>query len=182
MWIQDYELHWMNTLVAECSDTLKSINVFMSFTDPPVWLFNFFVETDTLLPFAGVSMRSSIDLSKATRLRVARFDSAHMDTMWIVTALQTITSRHGDLRQIVIDIYDPTFRDPGTDIRQMVGEAVYGEWLDLDRLLVQFWELRSIRLKIVYIMTSEDIEEAVDCVLCLLPEMTRSGGIDLNVL
>ena len=94
-------------------------------------------------------------------------------------ALQTVTSRHGDLRQIVISIYLPTYNGPGADVRQVVGEAVYGEWLDLDCLLVQFWELRSIRPKVRYSVMSKDKEKAINCVSRLLPEMTKRGVIDL---
>ena len=96
-------------------------------------------------------------------------------------ALQTVTSRHGDLRKIVIHIYDSTFSNPGADIRQMVGEAAYGEWLDLDRLLIKFWELRLIRPKVAYSAASADREETINRVSCLLPETTNRGIVDLYV-
>ena len=125
-------------------------------------------------------MKPLIDLSKATRLKIAQFDCGDQSAKWIAMALQTVTSRHRDLRQIGICIYELIFDDPGADIRQMVGEVVYREWLDLDRLLVQFWELRSIRPKVRYHAMSADKEkEAINCVSCLLPEMTKRGMIDL---
>ena len=124
------ELQWINALVAECSDTLESIAASRAGV---VRLSGFFVEIDTLLPFTGGLTRSSINLSKAIRLKDTQFNCGGLSTKWIAMALQTITSRPGDLRQIVIHIYNPTFNDPGADIRQMVGEVVYGEWLDLDR-------------------------------------------------
>ena len=147
-----------------------------------VRLFGFFVETDTLLPFTGGSTRSSIDLSRATRLRDARFECGDLSAKWIIVALQTVTSKHGALRQIGICIYGLILNDPGADIRQMVGDAVYGEWLDLDRLLVRFSELRSIRLKFRYDGMSADREkETINCSSYLLPEMTKRGMIDLEV-
>ena len=80
----------------------------------------------------------------------------------------------------MIHIYGPTPNNPGTDIRQIVGENVYGEWLDLDRLLVQFWELRLIRPKVTYNVVLVDKEkETINCVSCLLLETTNRGIIDL---
>ena len=96
--------------------------------------------------------------------------------------LQTVKSKHGALRKIGICIYELIFDDPGADIRQILGEVVYGEWLDLDRLLVQFWELRSIRPKVTYdVMSADKEKEVINCVSCLLPEMTKRGMIDLEV-
>ena len=156
--------------------------MFVVATTPSVRLFSLGVETDGLLPFPGGSTRSSVDLSRATRLRDAQFDCGDPSAKWIAIALQTVTSRHRDLRQIGICIYGLIFDDPSTDIRQMVGEVVYREWLDLDRLLVQLWELRSIRPKVTYDVMSVDKEkEAINCVSCLLPEMTKRGIIDLEV-
>ena len=144
-----------------------------------VRLFGFFVETGALLPFTGVSTRSSINLSRTTRLRDAQFECGDQSAKWIIMALRTVASRHRDLRKIRICIYGLIFNYPSADIRQMVGEVVYGEWLDLDRLLVQFPELRSIRPKVSYdVMAVDKEQETTKCVSCLLPEMKR-GLIDL---
>ena len=55
--------------------------------------------------------------------------------------------------------------------------------MDLDRLLVEFWELRSIRPKITNGSTPRNDEKKgfmIDCVGCLLPEITKRGIIDLD--
>ena len=52
--------------------------------------------------------------------------------------------------------------------------------MDLDRLLVRFWESHSIRPKIRRGGVSRrEKEDAIDCVLRLLPEMTKRELIDL---
>ena len=69
--------------------------------------------------------------------------------------------------------------DPGADssIRQTVGEVIYREWLDLDRLLVQLWESRSTPPKITRAINEE--QETGDYIGCLLPETTKRGIIDV---
>ena len=59
------------------------------------------------------------------------------------------------------------------DIRDNPGT----QWLDLDRLLVQFWVSRSIRPKIVYPGNATEIMK--DWIVCLLPEITKRGIVDL---
>jgi len=95
--------------------------------------------------------------------------------------LQTITPQHRDLRQISICIpYQFDIHGAGANIRQTIGETTYEEWSDLDHLLVQLWESHSIRPKITYVCTSQNEEkEAIDCVSCLLPEITKRGIIYL---
>lgn len=63
----------------------------------------------------------------------------------------------------------------------MEGEQARPLWLDLDPLLVQFWESRSIRTKIVHPPHDpDDEEEGVDnWPEYLLPESMRRGIIDL---
>ena len=102
-----------------------------------------------------------------------------LEVQWTTGTLKTITSNHGDLQGVSIHVaygYD-TF-GPGADIRQAIGEINYGHWLDLDRLLIQFLESRSIRPKVIYSHTLRS-EEVIDCVSSLLPEATRRGVIDL---
>ena len=75
---------------------------------------------------------------------------------WITKTLRTITSRHRDLQKVSIHAlyYSICVGDP-------VGRDIHGEWMDLDGLLVQFWESRGVRIKVLYVGTS------------LLPEVTR---------
>jgi len=86
--------------------------------------------------------------------------------------LRTITPKHRDLQHISIYMprYLPTIH-AGVSVRQIVGEEVFREWLDLDRLLIQFWESRSIRPKIEW--------DARHYIGCLLPTVAGGGMIDL---
>ena len=71
---------------------------------------------------------------------------------WITKTLRTITSRHRDLQKVSIHALYYSI---------CVGGDIHGEWMDLDGLLVQFWESRGVRIKVLYVGTS------------LLPEVTR---------
>jgi len=69
--------------------------------------------------------------------------------------------------------------DVGSNIRGTIGEAVYELWSDLDHLLVQFWESRSIRPRIGCFRV-RGVKRNMDyCVGCLLPEITKRGIVDL---
>jgi hypothetical protein len=143
--------------------------------------FGFRVKTSILLLFAGDTAHIPVDLSKATRLKDATFSCGTPSVLWIIVALQTITLKYQDLQKI--SIYAPhtfTLDGAGANIRRIAGETAYRQWLDLDRLLVQFWESRSIRPRIVHSGASrEGKEEATNCIRCLLPEITRRGIIHL---
>ena len=93
---------------------------------------------------------------------------------WITTAIQTTTPKHRDLRKISIRL--PPILASDVDI--MKKSAMYGEWLDLDRFLVQSCESRSTRPKV---MCTE--AHGKRCkrgfTECLLPELTRRGMLDL---
>ena len=94
-------------------------------------------------------------------------------------ALQTITAEHRDLQQISIHLPSYlTFANIGADIRKMLGEVVSQLWFDLDHLLVQFWELRSIRPKVGRAGPVEEGQNIEYCLECLLPEITRRGIVD----
>ena len=98
--------------------------------------------------------------------------------------LQTITPNHRDLRQICIYLeYDWAVTMPGVNVRQTIGGAEYGQWLALDRVLVQLWESYSIHSKVKYsrVWREEKREEneVAEFVGCLLPETTKKGIINL---
>jgi hypothetical protein len=61
------------------------------------------------------------------------------------------------------------------DVREEVGEVGCGEWLELDRFLVQLWESRRIHLMAV-LRKGQDMRSSIEC---LLPEITKRGMIDL---
>ena len=126
-------------------------------------------------------MGLSIDLSRATRLKVVQFDCRDMSTQWIAMTLQTLTPKHRDFQRISFHIpYHHTVSAACTDIRKIVGETAYEQWLDLDRLLVRFWESHSIRPKIAYPYRSEEGRKGgMYFVSRLLPEITKRGAVDL---
>ena len=93
----------------------------------------------------------------------------------MTTALQTITPNHRELRQISIRVaYYSVFARTSTGAN--AGQTGGGPWYcpGLDHLLIQFWESRSIRLKVIY--TEEGVAGYIER---LLPEITRRGIIDL---
>jgi hypothetical protein len=99
---------------------------------------------------------------------------------WITTALQTITAKHRDLQQISIRMCYPIVHKLSgagidADVREEVGEVGCGEWLELDRFLVQLWESRRIHLMAV-LRKGQDMRSSIEC---LLPEITKRGMIDL---
>ena len=94
---------------------------------------------------------------------------------WITTALQTITSNHRDLQHISIKVdYYSSFVDPSTGADPGQADGGLRQCLDLDRLLIQFWESRSIRLKVIH--TEPGVAGYIGR---LLPEIMGRGLIDL---
>ena len=92
-------------------------------------------------------------------------------------ALQNITPEHRDLRQISIRIpyHLPSF---GAGIGEIIGELACREWLELDHLLVQFWESRSIRPKVGCVRLGKNPQRTEYSIGCLLPEITKRGIVD----
>jgi hypothetical protein len=142
-----------------------------------VRLFSICARTDSLLLFLDeLAGAASIDLSKATKLKDVVFRPEPRRVEWVITALQTITPEHRDLRQISIHLpYYLTLAVVLTNLRQTIGEAGFEKWLGLDHLLVQFWESRSIRPKIISMMN----HGIGDHIGRLLPEITKRGVIDI---
>jgi hypothetical protein len=88
----------------------------------------------------------------------------------MATALQTVTPQHQDFRQFTIHIpYYLTLPGAGANVRQ---------WLDLDRLLVQFWKSHSLRPKVVWISRERECDPT-DRLGSLLPGITERGILDL---
>jgi len=177
LWHHEEDLRWTTKLVARCANTLKCLIVrcYPPCTSPlvPHWSYS--------LPLSsGDSSPVSIDLSKAIRLRAAVFRAESPTIIWITTALQTITSEHRYLQKITIHApYCFSRIDANVDVSKIVGGTTYREWLDLDRLLAQLWESRSIRTKIR--STAQEIgkKQMSECMGYLLPEATERGIIDL---
>ena len=98
-----------------------------------------------------------------------------MDVGWITTAFRTTVPELPELWHISIRVpYDlATFNFKRTHL------VVYGEWLELDRLLVQFLESRSICSKVVCTALMGGEQDMRDFVEYMLPELTRRGMSDL---
>ena len=144
--------------------------------------FSIRVQTDNLLLFLAKPRSASIDLSKATKLKDVAFQPTSRSVKWITTTLKT-ASKHRDLREISIhlDSY-VAIVGAGGDVVQVIGEEIWEEWLDLDRLLVQFWESSSIRPKVVVMVQIAGAWNARYSVGYerLLPDITERRIIDLT--
>ena len=107
------------------------------------------------------------------------FQCGYSSSEWVTATLKTITPQHRDLQQIAIypDIWD---HDDGAGFEQIIYTTPGAQWLDVDRLLVQFWDSRSIRSKVMYLPVVENEKmEIKDRAGRLLPELTKRGIIDL---
>jgi hypothetical protein len=141
------------------------------------------VHTDNLLQFLDEPGSAPIDLSKATKLTgvVLRLNS--WSVRWITTALQTITPEHRDFRQISIHTpHDLILAGGDANVRQVIEEAAYEQCLGLDRLLVQFWESRSILPRVICATQTGEEQDTTYCVGCLLPEITRRGIVVIDLV
>jgi len=86
-------------------------------------------------------------------------------------ALQTITSEHRDLQQILFYVppHPASIGNQETD----------RQWMDLDRLLVQLWESHAIRTGLVYNAAGEREKAVCEYIKGLLPEITERGIVEL---
>ncbi len=140
--------------------------------------FGIYVHIGNSLQSLAESVSTVINLSKATRLNDVIFLVKSVNVEWITAALQTITPENQDLQRIVM--YAPYYSaifGLGRDVRETIGELAYGRWLDLDHLLVHFWESRSIRPTVM--AASHGMRSLSDLVGGLLPEITGRGIMDL---
>ena len=143
--------------------------------------YNLYARFDTLLLFIVRPTSAPIDLSKATKLKDVVFQPISQSVGWVAATLETIP-KHRDLREISIYLpYYVTTTGGGADVMRVIGGENWEQWLDLDRLLVQFWESSLIRPKVVRLTQMEGTWDARDSVgyRCLLPEITKRGIIDL---
>ena len=86
---------------------------------------------------------ASIDFSNATRLKEITFHLEELEEVSITLALETLTSRHKDLRKITIDIPDYS---SGQFVQ--ISEETYSQWMVLDHILVQLRELNAVRIHV----------------------------------
>ena len=178
-WLYRADLRWMMALVVGCSETLRCLEVRCC---PPGTFLPILPEGCNLHSLAGDNSPVSLDLSKATKLEHVVFRPASLTGTWVTMALQTITPKHREPPQISIHVpYDSTLAHLGAHVRRVIGERVFGQWSELDRFLVQFWESCSVRPKVVCTTLKEEKEKenVRGSIKCLLPEMTKGGIIDL---
>ena len=96
-------------------------------------------------------------------------------------ALRTLTSKHGDLREVAIHINFYTILaafDNPVDARRIVGDKTYALWMDFDRLLVRLSESGAIHVRVMCWSSGEN-KKRREYVECLLPEMAKGGGTKL---
>ena len=131
------------------------------------------VRTDNLLLFPVGS--AALDLSKATKLQEITFRSISLSVEWITTTIQTTAPKHRELRKISIRV--PYFLTSfNVDIKE---SAIYREWLDLDRLLVQLRESRSTPPRVICTAWLGQAGSMIIFTKWLLPELTKRGAVDL---
>ena len=175
-WCEEEDSRWMDDLVAGCSSTLECFDVCHS----RFGQFVLAIRQACDLHISVIAIPPFIDLSKATKLRDAVFQPGSLNVEWVSKALRTITPIHQDFRRISISMHrDLNLTQPDVDVRETIGERIYGQWSDLDRLLVQFWESRLIRPEVIWAMVEKKRKVTRDSIGCLLPEITKRGIIDL---
>ena len=171
---QKADLWWITELVMRCSRTLESLEIIHARRRTFIRIC---VRTDDSTLFQVDLERGSFDLSMATNLRDLVFRPESQSAEWITMALQTITPEHRDLQRISIHMpYYLTLL--GVGVGKFLGEATCREWSDLDRLLVQFWESRSIRPRVGCVRLGQKQQSTEYCIGCLLPEITKRGIFD----
>lgn len=116
-----------------------------------------------------------VDLSKATKLQDAIFRCASFSVEWIAAAFQTTIPEHRELRKISIAI-------PRHVSVDTIKRSVHcGGWMDLDRLLVRFWESRSTRPKVVCMVSEGQERDIRGFTRHFFPKLAERGMIDILV-
>ena len=159
------DLHYVMELVTACSDTLECLDI----TCPPEGAIHF-CQTRHLLTSRSTdrSVPIQIDLSKAMKLQHIIFRCGSLRIEWITRTLETITPENQGFQRITVDV---------DRVRILVGVDPGVGWPDLDHLLVRFWESRSIRTTLESF--GRPLRGMMDFAMCLLPELTKRGAIDL---
>ena len=146
--------------------------------------FNTCVHSNNPSPFPVDPGPSSIDLSKARKLKDVALLSNSLKIQWVLMALRTITTDHRDFRKVslcapclsrrtapAINLADPAA------IRREIGEVAHTQWSEFDHVLAQLWESHSIRLEVLYY--NHQGGAVCRCANRLLPEATKRGMVDL---
>lgn len=106
------------------------------------------------------------------------FWPAGVSILWITAALKTITLEHKDFQEVSIGIpfhYDPCSVHNPFKTWKTAGEEVYGQWMELDHLLVRFCESHGIGIVVKYFVIEKG-KEALKFIEGLLPETMKRGN------
>ena len=163
----------ITALVETCSHTLETLDMTC---DPFSWFIRY-LHLDCQLIYLFPVGSAAIDLSKARKLRDVIFRPGSLSVEWIATAFQTTTPNHRQLQKISIRLPSHLRNVNANVIKRW--SPTYGQWLDLDHLLVQFWESRSTRPKVICtarVGRKWDLKRFTEC---LLPELARRGAVGL---
>ena len=136
--------------------------------------------TSGLTPTEGGPCPGPIDLSKASKLKDIALRCGHLNREWVAKTLETITSQHQDLQQITvypIGLHRDV-REHWNAVERFIVVNDGTPWLDVDHLLVQLWDSRSIRPRVAY-STGSEKEEVMGPIWNLFPELAKRGLIDL---
>jgi hypothetical protein len=163
------DLLMVKALVEECSHTLESLNVTLVSHHSKTIQHQCLLDNSLLfLGTPEVRFDRPLENDKTQRCGVS------------VGSAERRMGHHGTPNHLTQTSRSSTDHDRGCPHHftrlnvGAIGDTVLGQWLDLDRLLVQFWESRSIRPRVVCSME----QNRSDCVGCLLPEITKRGLID----
>ena len=144
-WICDQDLPTMVGLISACSRTLESLQI-LNYAKRTCSRSISMITTAYLLLVEG-NTQYLLDLSSALNLKSIMFrcGMASLDVNWITTTVESIKSPH--VRKMTLHLPD----DPTTDEdnNSQIPEAVYLQWLVLDKALVKYLTARSFKLKVV---------------------------------
>lgn len=116
-----------------------------------------------------------IDFSKATKLRSIVLRVEDDSVLWALTALKTISSEHRDLREVTIHI--DFYTDSPTNLRPIIGEETYMQWMALDHVLVQLCKTDTVRVRV---SSAGMPKGACGYAEALLPETTKGGTLQAD--
>ena len=111
-----------------------------------------------------------LDLSNAKQLREVEFICEKSDVRWITEVLRTAEARNLKCISVVMSHF--------VALHALRLDAVDLGWSNLDRLLVEFWTLNSLRLR-VRCRSRDGWRDPEGDVARLLPESMRRGIVDL---
>ena len=178
-WYREDDLPLIRALIEACSDTLESLLVDDSTNGKLCSSRSHHIRPAPLKPVSVPehSWEALIDLSKATKLKELKLHFQDLAVAWIASTLKTITSKHMDLREVLITgqaLFSST--DWSTNAAA-VGDSTRTQWVDLERIIIQLWESHSVRTKVKYYSMRR--EESNELMRDLLPEATRKGVVEL---